>query len=84
MEIRKALFIKPKWEGFTDLTSYGEDYLNYFITLKKSEGNDDVLIFMVGFVISSFLLKNLFSYLAMFFITFLRNGVLKDMRNEFI
>ena len=50
--------------------------------IKKSEGNDDVLIFMVGFVISSFLLKNLFSYLAMFFITFLRNGVLKDMRNE--
>ncbi|MDC1265453.1 ABC transporter ATP-binding protein/permease [Flavobacteriaceae bacterium] len=78
----EALFTKPKWEGFRHLTSYGEDYLNYFITLKKSEGNDDVLIFMVGFVISSFLLKNLFSYLAMFFITFLRNGVLKDMRNE--
>ncbi|MDA9126248.1 ABC transporter ATP-binding protein/permease [Flavobacteriaceae bacterium] len=78
----EALFIKPNWEGFTHLTSYGEDYLNYFITLKKSEGNDDVLIFMVGFVISSFLLKNLFSYLAMYFITFLRNGVLKDIRNE--
>jgi subfamily B ATP-binding cassette protein MsbA len=78
----EALFIKPKWVGFTHLTSYGEDYLNYFITLKKSEGNDDVLIFMVGFVISSFLLKNLFSYLAMYFITFLRNGVLKDIRNE--
>jgi subfamily B ATP-binding cassette protein MsbA len=78
----EALFIKPNWEGFTHLTSYGEDYLNYFITLKKSEGNDDVLIFMVGFVISSFLFKNLFSYLAMYFITFLRNGVLKDIRNE--
>ena len=78
----EAIFIKPKWEGFSHLTSYAENYLNYFITLKKSDGNDDVLIFMVGFVIGSFLLKNLFSYLAMFFITFLRNGVLKDMRNE--
>ena len=29
-----------------------------------------------------FLLKNLFGYLAMFFITFLRNGVLKDLRND--
>jgi subfamily B ATP-binding cassette protein MsbA len=78
----EALYVKPKWEGFSQLTSYGENYLNYFITLKKSEGNNDVLIFMVGFIIGSFLLKNLFSYLAMFFITFLRNGVLKDMRNE--
>jgi|TARA_Y100000385_G_scaffold97667_1_gene101049 ATP-binding cassette, subfamily B, bacterial MsbA len=78
----EALYVKPKWEGFSQLTSYGENYLNYFITLKKSEGNNDVLIFMVGFIIGSFLLKNLFSYLAMFFITFLRNGVLRDMRNE--
>jgi subfamily B ATP-binding cassette protein MsbA len=78
----EALYVKPKWEGFSQLTSYGENYLNYFITLKKSEGNNDVLVFMVGFIIGSFLLKNLFSYLAMFFITFLRNGVLKDMRNE--
>ena len=78
----EALYVKPKWEGFSQLTSYGENYLNYFITLKKSEGNNDVLVFMVGFIIGSFLLKNLFSYLAMFFITFLRNGVLRDMRNE--
>ncbi|MDG1041564.1 MAG: ABC transporter ATP-binding protein, partial [Flavobacteriaceae bacterium] len=75
----KPLLIKPEWEGFGNLTTYGENYLNYFITLKKSEGNNDVLIFMVGFIIGSFLLKNLFSYLAMFFITFLRNGVLRDM-----
>ncbi|WP_412985884.1 ABC transporter ATP-binding protein [Pontimicrobium sp. IMCC45349] len=78
----KPLHIKPTWEGFSNITSYGESYLNYFVTLKKAEGSDDVLIFMVLLVVSTFLLKNLFSYLAMFFITFLRNGVLKDMRNE--
>ena len=36
---------------------------------------------MVFVIISIFLLKNLSDYLAMFFITFLRNGVLRDMRN---
>ena len=78
----KPVYLKPEWEGWREITAYGENYLNYFVTLKKSEGNDDVLIFMVGFVIGSFLLKNIFNYLAMFFITFLRNGVLKDLRNE--
>ena len=78
----KPVYIKPEWEGLGEITAYAESYLNYFVTLKKSEGSDDVLIFMVGFVIGSFLLKNVFNYLAMFFITFLRNGVLKDLRND--
>ena len=78
----KSVSIKPVWEGIGKVTSYGENYLNYFVTQKKAEGSEDVLIFMVVLVVSTFLLKNLFSYLAMYFITFLRNGVLKDMRNE--
>ncbi len=73
---------EPVWKGFRNITSYGEEYLNFFVTQKKAEGVDDVLIFMVILVITTFLLKNLFSYLAMYFITFLRNGVLKDLRNE--
>ena len=78
----KPVLVKPVWQGIGKITAFSEEYLNYFVTLKKAEGSEDVLIFMVAFVIGSFLLKNLFSYLAMFFITFLRNGVLKDMRNE--
>ncbi len=74
--------IEPKWEGILKVKEYGEDYLNYFVTQKADQGNDDVLIFMVILVISMFFLKNIFSYLAMYFITFLRNGVLKDIRNE--
>ena len=53
-----------------------------FVTIKKAEGNNDVLIFMVSIIIVTFLLKNLFNYLSMFFITFLKNGVIKDFRNE--
>jgi len=76
------LHSKPEWKGLKNITNYGEEYLNFFVTQKKAEGIDDVLIFMVILVITTFLLKNLFSYLAMYFITFLRNGVLKDLRNE--
>lgn len=77
----KQINTKPTWEGIGNVKDYLESYLNYFVTQKANEGHDDVLIFMVVLVVSMFLLKNLFSYLAMYFITFLRNGVLKDIRN---
>lgn len=77
----KQLDVKPVWTGMGDAKNYVEDYLNYFVTQKTAEGVDDVLIFVVLLVISMFLLKNIFNYLAMYFITFLRNGVLKDVRN---
>ncbi|GER59154.1 ABC transporter ATP-binding protein [Patiriisocius marinus] len=78
----EKLFVEPKWTGITNAKDYAEQYLNYFVTQKEIEGVDDVLIFMVILVVATFLLKNLFGYLAMFFITFLRNGVLKDLRND--
>lgn len=77
----KQINIKPVWNGLSDIKDYLENYLNYFVTQKANQGHDDVLIFMVALVISLFLLKNFFNYLAMYFITFLRNGVLKDMRD---
>ncbi len=77
----EPLNIKPIWDA-GNIKEYAENYLNYFVTQKSNEGHDDVLIFMVILIVCMFLLKNLFSYLAMYFITFLRNGVLKDLRNE--
>jgi subfamily B ATP-binding cassette protein MsbA len=77
----ERLDIKPEWSGLGNAIVYVEDSLNYFVTQKSNEGVDDVLIFMVILVVSMFLLKNIFNYLAMYFITFLRNGVLKDLRN---
>ncbi|WP_405207463.1 ABC transporter ATP-binding protein [Aquimarina sp. LLG6339-5] len=74
---------KPVYKGITEIKSFLEDYLNYFVTLKTEEhGEIYVLTAMVGLVISMFFIKNIFSYLAMFFITFLRNGVLRDMRDK--
>ncbi|MEX2349359.1 MAG: ABC transporter ATP-binding protein [Flavobacteriaceae bacterium] len=74
-------FEKPVWTGITEGKEYVENSLNYFVTQQKSQGTEDVLIYVVIIVITMFLLKNIFNYLAMYFITFLRNGVLKDVRN---
>ncbi|MAQ00035.1 MAG: antibiotic ABC transporter ATP-binding protein [Flavobacteriaceae bacterium] len=78
----EQLTTPPLWNGVSDLVNYFEDYLNYFVTVKKAEGSDDVLMFMVGIIVITFLLKNIFNYLSMFFITYLRNGVVKNIRND--
>ncbi|MAN58659.1 MAG: antibiotic ABC transporter ATP-binding protein [Flavobacteriaceae bacterium] len=78
----KRLKTEPVWTGIADAKDYFENYLNFFVTQRADEGPGQVLFFMVLLVIGMFLLKNLFGYLAMYFITYLRNGVLKDLRNE--
>jgi subfamily B ATP-binding cassette protein MsbA len=77
----KKVDIEPVWSGFSNAREYAEQHLNFFITQKAEQGVEDVLFFMVALVISMFFLKNVFRYLAMYSITFLRNGVLKDLRN---
>ncbi len=77
----ESVSTKPEWTGFLEAKEYLEAYLNYFVTQKTGDNTGDALIFMVALVIGMFFLKNLFGYLAMYFITFLRNGVLKDLRN---
>ena len=79
----EKIYTKPKWNGISDLKDFVTDSLNFYVT-ERSEHSDpgEVLMLMVGLIITMFLLKNLFNYLAMYFITFLRNGVLKDLRNE--
>lgn len=73
---------KPVYQGINKLKSFLENYLNYYVTQTRDvEGEIYILTVMVILVISMFFLKNLFGYLANYFITFLRNGVLKDVRN---
>ncbi len=72
----------PIFKGIWEFKKYAEDYLSYYITnTTDTFGVGYTLSIMVFVIISIFLLKNLSDYLAMFFITFLRNGVLRDMRN---
>ncbi len=75
-------YIKPVWKGLFELKDYGTDYLNYFVTRQEELAEGSSLTYVVITIISMFLLKNAFSYLANYFITFLRNGVLRDLRND--
>ncbi len=74
--------VMPTFKGIWEFKKFAEDYLSYYITnATDSYGVGYTLSIMVIVIISIFLLKNLSDYLAMFFITFLRNGVLRDIRN---
>lgn len=80
---KKEIASPPDYTTIFELGDYLEGQLNFFITQKIEEyGELNTLLVMIAIVISTFLLKNLFGYLAMYFITFLRNGVLKDLRND--
>ena len=71
-EQTESLTTPPVWTDWLDIVGFAEDYLNFFVTTKKMEGNNDVLIFMVGLIVITFLLKNILKYLSMFFITFFK------------
>jgi subfamily B ATP-binding cassette protein MsbA len=59
------------------------DYFNFFVANKlEVDGPSATLTLMITVIISLFLLKNLFNYLGLYYITYLRNGILKDLRDE--
>lgn len=45
-------------------------------------GKETALAYVCGFILLSFLLKNLFRYLALFFMAPVRSGIVRDLRNE--
>ncbi|WP_460575670.1 ABC transporter ATP-binding protein [Flavobacterium koreense] len=77
----KKVYTKPVYEGLSKLPAYGKQYLDYIVTTTSEEkGPQAALLIMVSLVILMFFLKNIFNYLAMYYVTFLRNGTLKDLR----
>ncbi|UMY67093.1 MULTISPECIES: ABC transporter ATP-binding protein [unclassified Flavobacterium] len=76
------LRVKPVYKGISHLKTYISDSLNYFLTgIDDKYDTPTMLLVLVAGIIAIFLLKNFFDYMAMFFVTFLKNGVLKDIRN---
>ena len=79
----EKVHIKPIFTTWSNAKDYLGDYINYIVTTTSEEsGPQMALFYMITLIISMFLLKNIFNYLALYFMTFLRNGVLKDLRNE--
>jgi len=74
---------EPKWTSIWDITTYGKDYLYFYITkLTTENGAQYALLLVVSIIITTFLLKNLFNYLALNHLMLLKNGVLRDLRNK--
>ena len=74
--------IEPVYTGIFDLQNYIENTINYKVGSTLEENPLGALTLAIALILILFFLKNLFNYLAMFFITFLRNGILKDLRNS--
>ena len=72
----------PEWSGWTGAKDYYVGYFNYHVSQRVAEDELSALVFICGIVVLLFFLKNLFGYLAAYFITFLRNGVLRDLRDQ--
>jgi subfamily B ATP-binding cassette protein MsbA len=76
-------YVKPVYNGISSLYDYVSGSLNYKVTeLMESGGIDKALLFICILSFSLFFFKNLFRYLASFVLAYLRNGVVKDIRDS--
>ncbi len=85
----KRIVEKPVWDStlpFIDsigqMKDFAVDYFNYSLSARLAEDELSALIFVCAIVLVLFFLKNLFGYFSVFFLTFLQNGVLRDLRND--
>lgn len=78
------VFQKPVWNGSGEgLKDFLTDYANYFINQRVEEhGQISALLIICILVIVLFFFKNLFGYLAKYFIASLQNGMLRDIRDK--
>ena len=73
----------PLYTGIRSVAAYAKESFYYFISQKiENEGAIEVLFFICLLTFSLFLFKNLFRYLASYVLVFLRNGIVKDLRDK--
>ena len=77
----KKITEPPVYNGIGKAKDYFKDYLSFQVNEYAQDDASIALILVISLVIVLFFLKNISNYIAMYFITFLRNGVLKDLRN---
>ena len=73
---------KPSYTGLMEIGDYAENYLAFQMNQFTGGDNEKALIFVVSLIIVMFLLKNIAGYLANYFLVFLRNGVIRDIRDK--
>lgn len=72
----------PQYSGLSELDDYLIQKLNYILSSAMERDPLNGLFLSIGLILVLFFLKNIFNYFGLFFMTFLRNGVLKDLRNQ--
>ena len=77
---QKLVLLKPAFE--LTIKSVSESFNYHISSIIIDYGKVDALIFICILVIVLFFLKNLFRYLAMYFLAPVRNNVVKDIRNK--
>ncbi|MGA0273359.1 MAG: ABC transporter ATP-binding protein [Flavobacteriaceae bacterium] len=78
----QAEYKPTSYEGIFNLPEYVKGHLNYLIASRVDENPENTLLLVIGLVLSLFLLKNISNYFALFFITYLRNGIVRDLRTS--
>lgn len=78
-EAMAAIIANPPIYSQVSITEYANYYFSYQVYYY---GEAAVLLTVCILVVSATLLKNLCTYLALYFIAIIRNGIIRDYRNE--
>jgi len=74
---------KPIFQNVAGVYDYVQDSLNYYVSnMMETGGVETALAFICLISFSMFFFKNLFRYFALFVLTFLLSGVVKDLRDS--
>ncbi|MGV6862341.1 MAG: ABC transporter ATP-binding protein [Putridiphycobacter sp.] len=75
--------VKPRLDESTDLFAFFNDYYEYFMNdFIHSYGEKGALLFICITVLLAFFFKNLFRYGAVYFQSYLRMAVVRDIRQQ--
>jgi subfamily B ATP-binding cassette protein MsbA len=72
---------RPEYNGVGDFLNYTLDSFRFTVGQHAQDDALKALMIVIGVLLISFFLKNLFNYCGVFFITYMRNGVVKDIQN---
>jgi subfamily B ATP-binding cassette protein MsbA len=77
---QKLVLVQPEFH--LTISSVTGNFNYYISTIINNYGKVEALIFICIFVVILFFLKNFFRYMGMYYLAPVRNGVVKDLRND--
>lgn len=73
----------PEWTGIGNIGKWVEGHKNYYLALSLNEhGKWPVFRFVLAIGAFAFIIKNIARYLAAIFMTYLRNGIERDIKTD--